>query len=594
MGDKSKYRKSRKRSRKSTSFLRRKKQNGGDEVAERSPSTSEPKVPATPEARSAEDETGLVHEGFILLDLKQLCMFFRDSMKCRECLQIGSLSCAIDLDSKMGFCHDVIVKCSECLWSSKFRSSSSLRSSSAGGQPMKEVNTRMVSFVRAIGRGYSALESFCLSLNSPAPMTSKNYKKVFRRILAASRAVAIESMTKAADEYKTWDSMSGTGEEAIDCSVSVDGTWQRRGHGSHHGVVTSILVETAKCVDVEILSNICKGCSYWEQKDKTSQEYNEWKVNHCCKINHKGSAAAMEPVGAVRIFQRSEMTRNLRYTKYLGDGDSSSFKKVVECRPYGDKKIEKLECVGHVQKRCGTRLRRLKNANKGLKLSDGRGLSGAGRLTDKCIDTLQNYYGFAIRQNSGNLDKMKEAVSAVLPHVSSSGTNPMHDKCPEGENSWCGYKRNPATYKHRKGIPKAVADFIQPVFNDLSSSDLLSKCLHGKTQNVNECLNKLIWDRCSKDYFVERDVLEEAVYSAVSHFNDGRTSILNLFQKLGIDAGRFTAEHCKQQDHRRHSAALSKSSEKEKRRRKLLRARRKGFQDRQKESEGNVYEAGGH
>ena len=275
---------------------------------------------------------------------------------------------------------------------------------------MKEVNTRMVSFVRAIGRGYSALESFCLSLNSPAPMTSKNNKKVFRRILAASRAVAIESMTKAADEDKTWGSISATGEEAIDCSVSVDGTWQRHGHGSHHGVVTSILVETAKCVDVEILSNTCEGCSYWEQRDKTSQEYNEWKVNHCCKINHKGSAAAMEPVGAVRIFQRSEMTRNLRYTKYLGDGDSSSFKKVVECQPYGDEKIEKLECVGHVQKRCGTRLRRLKNANKGLKLSDGRGLSGAARLTDKCIDTLQDYYGFAIRQNSGKLEKMNLRV----------------------------------------------------------------------------------------------------------------------------------------------------------------------------------------
>ena len=133
MGDKSKHRKSRKRSRKSTSFLRRKKQNGEDEVTERSPSTSEPKVPATPETRSAEDETGLVHEGFILLDLKQLCIFLRDSMKCRECLQTGSLSCAIDLDSKMGFCHDVIVKYSECLWSSKFRSSSSLRSSSARG-----------------------------------------------------------------------------------------------------------------------------------------------------------------------------------------------------------------------------------------------------------------------------------------------------------------------------------------------------------------------------------------------------------------------------------------------------------------------------
>ena len=75
---------------------------------------------------------------------------------------------------------------------------------------------------------------------------------------------------------------------------------------------------------------------------------------------------------------------------------------------------------------------------------------------------------------------MKEAVGAVLPHVASSPTYPMHYQCPEGKGSWCGNKRNPATYKHRKGIPKAVLDFVQPVFDDLSSSDLLSKCLHGK------------------------------------------------------------------------------------------------------------------
>ena len=80
----------------------------------------------------------------------------------------------------------------------------------------------------------------------------------------------------------------------------------------------------------------------------------------------------------------------------------------------------KLECVGHVQKRCGTRLWRLKAENRGKKLNDGKGLAGAGRLTDKIMNTLQNYFGLAIRQNSNNLDKMTNAVRAVLPLVASS------------------------------------------------------------------------------------------------------------------------------------------------------------------------------
>ncbi len=48
---------------------------------------------------------------------------------------------------------------------------------------------------------------------------------------------------------------------------------------------------------------------------------------HVCQSNHQGIAAAMEPVGAMRIFERSITTRGLRYTKYLEDWDSSSFKK---------------------------------------------------------------------------------------------------------------------------------------------------------------------------------------------------------------------------------------------------------------------------
>ena len=66
--------------------------------------------------------------------------------------------------------------------------------------------------------------------------------------------------------------------------------------------MSCILAETGKCIDVEALSNICKGCAKWESKDKTSQEYLRWNENHACKMNHGGSAASMETVGIVRMF----------------------------------------------------------------------------------------------------------------------------------------------------------------------------------------------------------------------------------------------------------------------------------------------------
>ncbi|GFV40183.1 uncharacterized protein TNCV_4462351 [Trichonephila clavipes] len=60
-------------------------------------------------------------------------------------------------------------------------------------------------------------------------------------------------------------------------------------------------------------------------------------------------------------FQRSQSLYNVRYTKYLGDGDSKAFTSIVENKVYGDHcSVEKLECIGHVMKRMGTRLRRLR------------------------------------------------------------------------------------------------------------------------------------------------------------------------------------------------------------------------------------------
>ncbi|KAK6960548.1 forkhead box protein k1 [Biomphalaria glabrata] len=92
--------------------------------------------------------------------------------------------------------------------------------------------------------------------------------------------------------------------------VSVDVTWQGRGHSSHRGVVTAISVENGKCIDTEILSNIC-------------------------------SDGAMEAACAVNIFMHSVETRNICYIQY--DGDSSSYKKVVDSKPFGEKPIKKLE-----------------------------------------------------------------------------------------------------------------------------------------------------------------------------------------------------------------------------------------------------------
>ena len=81
----------------------------------------------------------------------------------------------------------------------------------------------------------------------------------------------------------------------------------------------------------------------------------------------------MESAGAVEIFRSSVHKYSLRYAHYIGDGDTGSFHKVVEDKPYGeDFTPAKIECVGHVQKRLRTRLRKLRTTFKGKVLSDGK------------------------------------------------------------------------------------------------------------------------------------------------------------------------------------------------------------------------------
>ena len=84
-------------------------------------------------------------------------------------------------------------------------------------------------------------------------------------------------------------------------------------------------------------------------------------------------------------------------------------------------------------------------------------MDGKGRLTDNMIDKLHNYYGIAIRSNSGNLSAMKTAIYASLFHCASSADRKLHlQHCPQGANSWCGYMRDRANqtnnYKHGAGV----------------------------------------------------------------------------------------------------------------------------------------------
>jgi hypothetical protein len=135
----------------------------------------------------------------------------------------------------------------------------------------------------------------------------------------------------------------------------------------------------------------------------------------------------MDVAGALQVFQNS-LDRNVHYVKYLWDGDGNGFLKVVDSKPYGDEKtIQKLECVNHVKKRMGSRLRVLKKSYGKTKLEDGKTMGGKKRLTNVQIDKQQEYYGLAIRRGGDDVNEMKRNVWAIFFHKLSTDDEPQHN-----------------------------------------------------------------------------------------------------------------------------------------------------------------------
>ena len=200
---------------------------------------------------------------------------------------------------------------------------------------------------------------FCGMLNLPKPMINNNFDLISNTFSVAAKEVAEKSMLDAANELRHGD------DSIVDISVSVDGTWQRRGSVSLNGTVAAISMYNGKIINVEVMQRYCK--PYQQHKEKlTPDDFDVWYEGHKqnCVANYEGSAPMMEVVGAKRIFERSITSRKLRYIKYFGDGDSKAYFEVKDT--YKPDMVNKYECVRHYQNRLGTRLRKLKKTTKGI------------------------------------------------------------------------------------------------------------------------------------------------------------------------------------------------------------------------------------
>jgi len=508
-----------------------------------------------------------------IIDTQMLNEALKCTSVCKSCCNPkSSLLLSTVKKAKIGLAEKLCLKCSHCKSTHTFESSKRM-----GHRKPYDINYRSVYASQTMG--LTSLVDFCSKMGFPQPVSQKSYQNITDTLTKTSTDITEELMNDAALRLRKLKHPDPTSSDIANIAVSVDGTWQRRGYTSKIGIVFVIALETGEVVDYEIKCLYCQQCA--TQKCKLpSASFNAWYEKHepYCKINHKGSSSAIETVAAVEMFLRSVSKRSLRYTTYVGDGDSSSFASVrEEClNKFGPSyTVTKEECQGHVQKRMGSALKELKRKSGKTKLDDGKTMGGKGRLTERIMDKIQNSYGYAIRGNSDK-DSMKNAIMAVLKHTVIDEGLPLdqqHALCPR--DRWCRYWKDPVNYSQHNRLPPVFYKLLLPIFERLSNDELLSRCLLGLTQNQNEAINNVLWSRCLKTKFCGVKKVSLAVSETVAYFNAGAGTTALLMKKSGINPCGEAIRSFRSKDQSRVVSAARKISLKARIRRQKLRAFKK-------------------
>lgn len=258
------------------------------------------------------------------------------------------------------------------------------------------------------------------------------------------------------------------------------------------------------------------------------------------------------------MFSRSLSKYGVKYTSYIGDGDAKVHKYLTENPPYRDVAVKKVEDVNHFAKRMLSRIMKIRRENKSTILSDGKRLSGKGRMTITHAIKFKIFFAKAIREAKNDLQKLYEKSWAIFKHYYSSDQELMHEWC---DIRWCKYlqaQANGERFSHQptSSIPRACLDLIKPVFDDLCSHRSLERVISGGCQNANEAFHSLVWTMAPKHRFCSSLVIRAALGLSTIIYNNGYQSLCKLFEAVVSSVGYYSARCFWNLDQKKHRSSI--------------------------------------
>ena len=191
-----------------------------------------------------------------------------------------------------------------------------------------------------------------------------------------------ESMAEAGREERQIAVEKNSYHEGIPAiTVIVDGGWSKRSHkhsyNAKSGVGIIIGKETGKLLYLGVRNKYCSACTWGIPKEK-----------HACYKNWTASSSEMEPDIILEGFMEAERVHGLRYTQFIGDGDSSVYPTLLQNVPWGYA-IRKLECANHACKCYRGALELLVKSNSSYKGSGGLTLNIRRRLVSAARSAIR-------------------------------------------------------------------------------------------------------------------------------------------------------------------------------------------------------------
>ena len=200
-----------------------------------------------------------------------------------------------------------------------------------------------------------------------------------------------KAMLEAGKEEKRLAEEKGDYHQGVPAiTVIVDGGWSKRSHkhlyNAKSGVGIIIGQRTGKILHIGVRNKYCSACAQGIPSEK-----------HKCFKNWNASSSEMETDIILDGFLKAEQTHGVRYTRFIGDGDSSVFPTLRENVPIWGFDIQKVECANHACKCCRSSLEKLAANNPSYKRKDG--------LMEKMRKQLTSAAHCAIKMRSQEPDR---------------------------------------------------------------------------------------------------------------------------------------------------------------------------------------------